>query len=313
MPLVAMRRRGLRVLEWAAKACSDYCDVLVADGPGSADAVRRLWAGIVAAGGFDLSYLSHVRPDSPVSGLVTPTSRGSTLVRGRRREVNLRVQGPWASGRAWMDSLPKKPRQNYRRGWKALGEGGEARFRRVGPDEPVGPIVDRLAQLKRDWLARTGLSSTLLGNDAAPLKALVDVLSRAGLLHLFVIELDGTVVAGSVNFVEADRMMAFFAAYDPAHERASLGMLLMADYMQWAFDHGIGEIDFLCGAEEYKLRYANSRRELASFTAGRTLLGQAAIALDGMLAPDAGWRAALGRVTGRTDGEAAGALEVRRS
>lgn len=278
MPLAVTQRKGVWMLEWAAKEHSDYCDALVA--PGDATALQELWLGVRAAGGFDLAYLSHLAPGSQALAL----GEAASLRLHHRQEVNLRVRGPWATGAAWFDALPKKPRQNYRRGWKTLAETGAASFRLVGEGEDVSPILDRLVALKRDWLERTGQTSSLLDGGAGSLRAFVDVLRRRGALRLFVIELDGTVVAGTVNFVEGGRMAAFFAAYDPAQERASVGMLLMTDYVRWAFDNGAAEIDFLCGAEEYKLRFADSRQELVSLIGGRTFLGRAAVAIDRRLA-----------------------------
>ena len=45
----------------------------------------------------------------------------------------------------------------------------------------------------------------------------------------------------------------------------------------WAFDRGLPEVDFLCGDEPYKFRFADARTELASFVGARTLLGRGAL------------------------------------
>ncbi|WEZ85868.1 hypothetical protein P6U16_23010 (plasmid) [Rhizobium sp. 32-5/1] len=58
-----------------------------------------------------------------------------------------------------MASHPKKARQNYRRGLKMLEEAGTVQFRLLAPDEPLGPVLDRLAVLKRKWLDRNSLVS----------------------------------------------------------------------------------------------------------------------------------------------------------
>lgn len=279
LPLAVTRRRGLRALEWAGKEHSDYCEVLVR--PGDAAAVRAVWSGVTAAGGYDLAYLSHLPPASPTLALGGEIGR---LRPSWRREVNLRVRGPWRSGAEWFDGLPKKPRQNHRRGWKALGEMGHAEFRLLGAEEPLSPVLDRLVALKRDWLLRTGQAASILDRDAAPLRAYVDALRTADCLRVFVLELDGRVVAGSVNFKECESLRSFFAAYDPAVEKASAGMLLMAEYIRWAFDHGCHEVDFLCGDEDYKRRFATTELTLAALAGGRTLVGRAAIALDDWLA-----------------------------
>jgi CelD/BcsL family acetyltransferase involved in cellulose biosynthesis len=75
-------------------------------------------------------------------------------------------------------------------------------------------------------------------------------------------------------------MMAFVTTYDPDFERASPGMLLMVDYVCWSIDHGLGLVDFLCGDEPFKLRFANASVTLETFIASRTLLGAAATRAD---------------------------------
>lgn len=281
LPLVVQRRRGLRVLEWAAKDHSDYCDALAAPEAGDGRLLQRLWSATTAAAGYDLAYLSHLQPDAAILPALSSGEGGAPrLALNHRREANLRVPSAWASGQAWFESLPKKARQNYRRGRKFLSDAGQAGFREIGPEEPLDPILDRLAELKRDWLVRSGNTSSLLADDAAPFRALVRVLAAEKLLRIFVLECDGAVAAAAVNLVERGRMMAFFAAYDVAHERASLGTVLMTDYMMAAFDEGIEEIDFLCGAEEYKLRFATRSVDLVAMMGGRSLAGRAAVLAD---------------------------------
>lgn len=290
-PFAIRRHRGIRVLEWAAKDVSDYCDVLVAPDLDPHAFTRRLWRETVRAGGFDLAYLSHVLPDAAARVLIADHERtGAPLGRSRRAATSLRVRREGASADGWFDSLSKKTRQNYRRGQKALAEFGAPGFRLVEPGQNLDPILDRLVALKRDWLAGTGETSSLLDGGAAPLKALVAALAETGRLRVFVVESEGRIVAGSVNFVEHGRMMAFFATYDPDYERASPGMTIMVDYTRWAFGRGIGEIDFLCGAEEYKRRFANAAVELAAGVAPVTLSGHAALAIERGLEGWRGWR-----------------------
>ena len=95
---------------------------------------------------------------------------------------------------------------------------------------------------------------------------------------------DGVIVAITVNFMQHGTMMAYVTTYDAAFERASPGYILLFDYIRWSIDHGATTIDFLCGDEDYKFRFANQHVTLLSFAGGRTLLGAAAVM---SLAPDA--------------------------
>jgi CelD/BcsL family acetyltransferase involved in cellulose biosynthesis len=104
---------------------------------------------------------------------------------------------------------------------------------------------------------------------------------RLGILHIFVLELADTVVAISINVVQRRRMMAFITTYDPEFERASPGMVLMMDYIQWSIDQGLSMVDFLCGGEDFKRRFATQAVTLDSVSGARTLLGRLAVLADG--------------------------------
>lgn len=183
------------------------------------------------------------------------------------------MAGPWASGAEWLATHPKKTRQNYRRGIKMMEEAGEVTFRLLGPDEPLGPMLERLALLKRRWLVQQSLESDLFHEGESVLAALVDVLARAGVLRIFVIECNGAMVAVSINIVQHDVMMAFVTTYDPEFSRASPGMVLIMDYIQWSIDRGLHTVDFLCGGYAFKSRLATEGVTLQSVLGARTLLG----------------------------------------
>ncbi|MDF2600902.1 MAG: family N-acetyltransferase [Methylobacterium brachiatum] len=280
LPLATVRRKGFRVLEWAAKDCSDFGDALLADRT-NAGLVRRMWQQASRAGGFDLAYLNRLLPDAAARALLTPISGSTRLRLNHRDEANWRVRGPWPTGQAWFDAQSKKTRQNYRRGLKSLGEHGPLTFRLLGPEEPLGPVLDKLTHFKRAWLATHNLPSTAFydeGSQALP--AMVEVLAGTGLLHAFVLECGGALVAVSINFVQAGTMMAFVTTYDPAFERGSPGMVLMMDYIMWSIDHGLHTVDFLCGDEGFKGRFGTESLTLASMMGGRTPQGAAAHLVD---------------------------------
>ena len=110
---------------------------------------------------------------------------------------------------------------------------------------------------------------------------LVDrVLARQGCLRIFVLECNGLVIAASVNFVQHDTMMAWVTTYDPDFGAASPGTILIMDYARWSFDHGLHTVDFLCGAEAFKERFATQSVTLKSFIGARTLRGKLADRID---------------------------------
>ncbi len=281
VPLAITRRKGLRFLEWAAAAYTDYGDILRA--PDCTDAaLARVWTQIRQAGGYDLVFINRLLPDAAAWRLFDPETKGGAKLRpNHREEISSRMAGDWNSGAAWFASHPKKVRHNHRRSIRILEEAGTVQFRLLGHDEPLGPVLQKLALLKRKWLERTGRSvSELFDESAEALPALVDVLARAGILRLFVIEVNGLVAAISVNFVQRDTMMAWVTTYDPDYARASPGMVLIFEYVQWSFDHGLKMVDLLCGGEAFKDRLATHTVALQSLMGTGSAKGSLALLAD---------------------------------
>lgn len=281
VPLTIGKRKGLRFLEWAASSYTDYGDILVAP-ECSLSALQDVWAQICDAGGFDIAFFNHLLPGAAVRKIFNPSTSGIRLRPNHREEVSYRVAGQWASGAAWFAEQSKKTRQNYRRGVKTLEEAGGMKFRLLAPDEPLQPVLDRLSALKRRWLAERKRESQLFEEGAPVLAALVEALARAGVLHIFVLECGGAMVAVSINFVQQHTMMAFVTTFDPDFSQASPGMVLMMDYIRWSIDHGLGTVDFLCGAESFKHKFATQGVVLQSVLGARTAQGSIASLADRM-------------------------------
>lgn len=280
LPLATNLRGRIRVLEWAAKDCTDYPDALVSPEE-NREVVRRMWTHVSSKGGFDLAYLGHLLPDAAARSLLTVPAHGAVrLTPNRREETSLRVVGPFASGEDWFKAQSKKLRNNYRRGQKQIAEQGSLRFRLLAPGEPLGPVIVRLTALKRQWLDENAFESDLFDSDSDALSKLIQVLEDLGLLRMFVLECDEQIIAISVNFVQAQTMMAFVTAYDAIFERGSPGAVLMIDYIMWSFDNKIDTVDFLCGDEAFKQKFANFSVQLGSMMGARNLVGRAAMAVD---------------------------------
>lgn len=301
MPLATHRHRGLRILEWAARDHADYCDMLIHP-QAPAGLARQIWQDVSRQGGYDLVLLNRLLPEARAHDLGL-RGAGIVLSPNHRSEMSLRVVGPYANGEAWFSSQNKKTRQNYRRGMTYLNEGAETRFRLLPEDAELGPVLDRLSALKRAWLIRMGLEAPLFDDGAPLLCAFVEALRKTGQLRIFVLERADEIAAISINFVAHNRMMAFITTYDPAVEKGSPGMVLMVDYIRWAFDNGLDLVDFLCGAEDFKSRFASETVTLTSMSGAATLFGTAAITTDRVVERIRRYRAA--RAEARSDTDAA--------
>ncbi len=281
IPCATRRHRGVRVLEWIAKECSDYCDV-IADpaATGSRAATAAVWAELSRVAAFDITYLSHVRPDAAIRLLTGEHSGRAVALRpGPRADKSLQVRAHGQNGHSWFRGLNKKARNNHTRGKRIVGESGTVNVRLYQPGEDIDAVLDRMIVLKRQWLASTGQVNRLLDDDARTLRCLVAELARQGVIQVFSLDCDDRMVAASVNILHGGRMQAFFATYDPEFDRASPGTLIMVEYLIWAFDHGFSEVDFLCGEEDYKYKFANAQTDLAGYVGARTLIGHLALSI----------------------------------
>jgi CelD/BcsL family acetyltransferase involved in cellulose biosynthesis len=288
LPLAIHRRGRLRMLEWAGRDVCDYCDALMLPGL-PPDILAGMWGEVCAKARFDVSLLNRLLPDAHAWSLLS-SERGKRLRANRRMEHSTRVAGQWADGAAWFDHFPKKIRQNYKRGVKFLEEGASLRFRLLPPEADFAPVLAQLAAFKRLWLTKAGHIAPLFDEGAPMLPALAKVLAEAGTLRIFVLERDGAIIALSLNFMEGDSLLAFVTAYDPAFERGSPGMVLMMDYIRWAFDEGCREVDFLTGDEDFKHRFGAHEVPLASMAAAGSLLGRLVMLADGVRELARRWR-----------------------
>lgn len=181
-------------------------------------------------------------------------------------------------GKSFFRSLNKKGRNNHTRGKRILAElGGDVSFRFVEPAENASVLFDEIIRLKEAWLRVNDPKSPLLGPDGPVLRAILDQAWRSGIARIFLLECGGKVAAASINFVYAERMEAYFTAYDAAFDRASPGTILIVEYARWSFDRGLRHVDFLRGEEAFKFRMANGETLLSSFAGARTLMGQVAV------------------------------------
>lgn len=277
LPLATRRHRGVRVLEWAAKDCSDYCDALVDPEDGRA-ALQQAWAAVAASGGFDLVYLSHLRPAAVFRALLDGRRQPMRLRPGHRTARSLQVRSGGTDGRAWLDRLGEEARSHARR-LRTLGEMGQVAAKAWGPGEPTEALLERMVALKQHWIAGTGQGSGIMGNDAAVFRALAGELVRQGSLRLFAVHCGGQLAAALLNIADGTREQVFFSVHDPRFDRAEPEALVLIECLARAFDSGVTEVDLLCVEDDEKHGYANARLDLASFVGARTLAGRLALAV----------------------------------
>ncbi len=278
MPSATRSHRGVRVLEWAAKECSDYCDVLVDPGATAAErALEQVWGAVAASGRFDLAYLSHVRPDAAFCNIINGPRQSMELRRGQRSARSLQVRSGGSDGHDWIRNLGKEAQDKHALGLRTLAEIGPVVVTASEPGEAIDAVLERVIALKRQWFTNRGQSNAMLSNNAVVLRALIKELDHQQALQVFSIWCGGLLVAALLNIATGMRRQTFFAAFDPQFDQVSPEMLLMVEYLIRTFDMGTSEVDLLCVEDDHEFGFANARVDLASYVGARTLVGKLAL------------------------------------
>ncbi len=280
LPFATRRHRGVRVLEWAAKECSDYCDALIDPERAEGDpALKQIWAAVAAAGGFDLAYLSHVRPDAALHGLLDRPTRAMQLRPGRRSAQSRQVRYHGLDSRIWFQGLDAAVQDSHVRGMRTLAETGPIRSEMHGHGDDAGGLIDRMIALKRRSLANAGQTYAILDNGAAALNALVNELARQQALQVFTLHCGDHLAAALVNIATGTRVQVFFAAHDPQFDHAAPEMLALIEYTKEALAAGTTEVDLLCVEAGSGYAFTNAQIDLASYVGAKTLAGRLALAV----------------------------------
>lgn len=149
-----------------------------------------------------------------------------------------------------------KTLRDLRTARRRAAEAGAA-WEEARPDT-LDALLDALFRLHAArWQAR-GEAGVL---DAAEVQAAhreaAPTLLRTGLLRLLALRLGAEIVAVLYGLADlpgrpSRRLHLYIAGFDPAHERLSPGMLLVAEAIERAIAEGISVVDFLRGEERYK-------------------------------------------------------------
>lgn len=266
LAVLRLTRRGpFRVLLFAGLPDhSDRTNFLLAKGR-EREAARLILARMIEDGGFDAARLDNVGPFSPAAEAIAAAL--AELGRPHLRQPCQSCQYVPLTDFACFDdylrqmSLRRRVRNKTNR-LKSMGD-------RVRWDivEDLVPVLDEMEDLdrRRSLRAELGMNFFRTAGNRRFLEALDRELAGSGMLKLFTLRLDGLLVAYVLNFDYDNRLMAYQPAYDKTLAGMSLGTLCFAKSVEYAFDQGRKEYDFLLGDESYKTLWTRHTHENARF------------------------------------------------
>jgi CelD/BcsL family acetyltransferase involved in cellulose biosynthesis len=224
-----------------------------------------------------------------------PPAAGADGLGGRTllREPSPVVEAPEGGFEGFLKQRSRNFRSQVRRKERALLEKGLS-YRLSDDPERLEPDMRTLAELHAARWDDHQSSAFSPGRAAFHRDFAATALAR-GWLRLWLAEVDGRAVAAWYGFRFGGAEWYYQSGRDPAWERESIGLVLLAHTIRAAFDDGIGTYRLLRGGETYKARFATSDPGVETVVAGRGPLGKAA---EGASGPALRLRRALRRQRG---------------
>jgi CelD/BcsL family acetyltransferase involved in cellulose biosynthesis len=272
IPLCLRSRYGLRVLSFLGGDTA-LADLLVADGE-QAEVATAL-AERAATAGQDFAEFSGLPAGSRLVGALG-SDRLTLIERSEAPVLDLSLG--WEE--VYRSKVSSKRRSHHRRRRRQLAEAGhiEVEVSRTA-DELERALEDAFTLHALRWHGRPDGSGFASPVGRAFHQAIVQALAPLDVPRIVTLKIDGRPVAFHYYLVLEGRMYVHRIAFDPAYGRFSPGLINTLDAIEVAAAEGVTRVEFLGGAERYKLELADHLEPLyLGFGLADSLMGKAAVA-----------------------------------
>lgn len=271
LPLVIHRHGPFRTARPLACETTEYCPLLTDP---SADA-RGVWTAIAGAirdlKTVDAVVLPNARDDAV---LVPFLKRAAGIIKTDSFPTHFVSRSAFGSWESYWNQLPQGMKSKVGRRQRRLSELGDVVFEELTDLGAARAAWRWMIANKRHWLVRKGLDHAFIPTDEYLrfTEATLDISSPAGRRAMFVLTLNGALVAAELVNVDRRRVEAFICAYDPGFAPYGPGQLLRKELLRWAFAHGL-DFDWRLGGEAHKLGWASDTALAATYVLARNLRG----------------------------------------
>lgn len=273
LPLCVQSRYGLRVMSFLGGESSSLADLLVADDEGPE--VATALAERAVSSGQDFADFSGLPAGSWLAAAVGPS--GLKLIERSEAPV-LDLSPGWEA--VYSSKLSSKKRSHHRRRRRQLAELGrvDVEVART-PAELERALEDAFTLHVLRWSGRPDGSGFATPVGRSFHHAATQALAALDVPRIVTLKIDGRPVAFHYYLVLEGRMYVHRIAFDPAYGRYSPGQINTLDAIETAAAEGATRVEFLGGAERYKVELADHLEPLyQGFGLARTLKGKAAVA-----------------------------------
>ena len=273
LPLCVRPSRGLRVLSFLGGEDSSLADLLVADDEPAE--IASALAERATSSGQDFADFAGLAAGSRL--IAALGSSGLRLIERSEAPV-LDLSPGWDE--VYRSKLSSKKRNHYRRRRRQLAQLGrvEVDVARTSA-ELERALEDAFALHELRWSGRPDGSGFATPVGRSFHHATTQALAELDVPRIVTLKIDSRPVAFHYYLVLERRMYVHRIAFDPAFGRLSPGVVNTLDAIETAAAEGVTRVEFLGGAERYKLELADHLEPLyEGFGLARTLKGKTAVA-----------------------------------
>ena len=249
-PLYAHTHLGLTVGSFLGGRHSALADILVS--PDEPDAVADALAGSVAD--IDVDYVDLY--GLPKAGRVARALAGELGLIERVESPVLELGASWED--VYRSKTSSKTRNLHRRRRRQLGELGRLEVDVVREADELVPALEeafRIHDLR--WQGRPDGSDFASAVGRRFQREAILALARLDVPRIVLLKLDGRAIAFHYYFALEGGMYVHRLGFDPSFARYSPGLVNTLDTIETAAAEGLTRVEFLGGAERYKLELAD--------------------------------------------------------
>ncbi len=250
LPLCRRSRYGLRVTTFLGGQNSALADLLLAAGEDEAVAVA-----LAGRASRDHDY-------ADLAGLPVASRLATSLGPARLRLIERNEAPVLDLERGWEEiyrtRTSAKRRSLHRRRRRQLMELGRLEVTTARGIDELGPALEEAFRLHAlRWLGRPDGSEFATASGVQFHRAALRALAALDVPRIVSLKLDGRTIAFHYYFAFERCMYVHHLAFDPALGRFSPGLLNTLDTIEIAAEEGLARVEFLGGAERYKIELAD--------------------------------------------------------
>jgi CelD/BcsL family acetyltransferase involved in cellulose biosynthesis len=270
LPLVVSRHGPFRIAKPLACMTTEYFPLLT-DPAAEAPAIWKAMTGKFRhLTNVDAILLPNVRDEGAVAFLeAAPSVRRTGSVPSLF--LSRSAFGSWDS--YWAERS-NRVKSNVRRGRGRLQKLGELTFEELTDPDARRAAWRWMISQKRDWLVRKGLQHPFIPTSAFSrfTEATLGISGPTGRRAIFVLKLNGELLAAELVNIDRTRVELFVCTYDPSFSQYAPGNVLRHEVVRWAFAQGL-DYDWRLGDEDYKRDWACRTAAANTYVLARNLRG----------------------------------------